>query len=198
MTTNKQLRVAQPGDTFILLVPSAQELQHLQQAQIDFQSQYGGQIVDHIHITCERFTPKRAGFPKECSAVLKHHIGNSTPFSVNSDAVIQFHAPYWKSHVVRWRIEDTPAWAAFRSLLAKTLKSIACPSHFDRHRRASCSILSLDGPITLDEKHTASSFYPQKLFTAHEVLISRLQENYQFEIIETIQLSGKENSTCQT
>lgn len=33
--------------------------------------------------------------------------------------------------------------------------------------------------------------FPQKLFTAQKVRISQLKENYEFEIIETIQLSGQ-------
>jgi len=189
MTTTKQPRVAKPGDTFILLVPSAQELHHLQQKQTEFQNQYGGQIMNHIHITCERFTPERAKFPQECFAVLKHQIANLAPFPVYSDAVIQFHAPYWQSNVLRWRIEGTTAWLDFRSLLTKTLKGIACPSHFDRQRSSTCSILTLDEPVELSVKHNRAN-NSHKLFTAQEVVISRLKENYQFEILETIQLSN--------
>jgi len=192
MTNTKRPRVAQPGDTFILLVPSAQELHHLHRKQNEFRNQYGGQLIDHIHITSERFSPKRTTSPKECSAVLRHHIGSLEPFPVFSDAVIQFHAPYWKSHVLRWRIQDTAAWLDFRNLLTKTLKGVDCPSHFDRHRRATCSILALADPVDLSEKHNSAN-NSQKLFTAKKVVISRLQNNYQFEIIETIQLSGSKS-----
>jgi len=175
MTNTKRPRVAQPGDTFILLVPSAQELHHLHRKQNEFRNQYGGQLIDHIHITSERFSPKRTTSPKECSAVLRHHIGSLEPFPVFS-----------------WRIQDTAAWLDFRNLLTKTLKGVGCPSHFDRHRRATCSILALDDPVNLSEKHNGAN-NSQKLFTAKEVVISRLQKNYQFEIIETIQLSGSKS-----
>jgi hypothetical protein len=190
MNQNKKSRVAFPGDTFILLAPSAQELHLLQQKQTEFQSQYGGKIVDYIHITCERFTPKRTDFPNECSAVLKHHISNLEPFPVFADALIQFHAPYWRNHVLRWRIQESASWENFRTVLAKTLKGIACPSHFDRYRRSTCSILTLEQAVPLMEKQHKLNF-PQKLFTAQKVRISQLKENYEFEIIETIQLSGQ-------
>jgi hypothetical protein len=193
MNQNQQSRVAIPGDTFILLAPSAQELRRLQQKQLEFQKQYGGHIVNHIHITSERFSPKREAFPQECAAVLKHHIANQVPFPVFADALIQFHAPYWKSHVLRWRVQDTDAWLNFRGILTKTLIGIACPSHFDRLRRSTCSILTLENPILLNENKHAPNF-PQKLFTAREVFISQLKENYQFEILETIQLSGQMSS----
>ncbi|MBE9523513.1 MAG: hypothetical protein IMY76_00335 [Chloroflexi bacterium] len=190
MSQNQQSRVAIPGDIFILLAPSAQELYLLRQKQLEFQRQYGGQIASHIHITSERLSPKYEGFPKECAAVIKHHIANLVPFPVFVDALIQFRAPYWKSHVLRWRVQDTDTWLNFREALAKTLKGIDCPSHFDRHRRSTCSILNLDNPITLNEKKHAANF-PYKLFTAREMYISQLKKNYQFEILETIQLSGK-------
>lgn len=189
MSNVKEQRAAKPGDTFILLVPPAQELHHLEKLQLGFQNQYSGKIVDHIHITCERFTPKREKFPQECSAVLRHHIGNLTPFTVFSDAVIQFYAPYWQNQVLRWRIEETAAWIEFRTLLRKTLEGIACPSHFDRQRRATCSILTLDKAAELGEKHDLA-IHSQKLFTAQEAVISQLHENHQFEILETIPFSG--------
>ena len=189
MNQNQESREAIPGDTFILVAPTAQELHLLQQKQLGFKKQYGGQIVNHIHITSERFSPIGAVFPKECAAVLKDRIANMVPFPVFADALIQFHARYWNSHVLRWRVQDTGTWVNFRRILAKTLKEIACPSHFNRHRRSTCPILTLDNPITLHEKNHAPNF-PQKLFTAKEVYISQLNENHLFEIIETVQLSG--------
>ena len=193
MSQYQESRAAIPGDTFILLAPSAQELGRLLQMQLELQKQYGGQIVPHIHITTERFSPKRAAFPQECAAVLKHHISNFTSFPVFADGLIQFNARYWKSHVLRWRVQDSDTWLNFRRILANTLKGIACPSHFDRHRRSTCSILSLEKPITLNEIQHALN-YPQKLFTAREVHISQLKENNQFEILDTIQLSSKMSS----
>ncbi len=190
MNQNQQSRVAIPGDTFILLAPTAQELHHLRHKQIEFQKQYGGQIVNHIHITSERFSPKHTTFLTESVGVLKNHISNLVPFPVYADDLIQFHARYWKSHVLRWRVQDTDSWLNFRKVLEKSLKIIACPSHFDRHRRSTCSILTLENPVQLNEKQCAEKF-PQKLFTAQEVSISQLKGNYRFKILETIQLAGQ-------
>jgi len=63
---NNNQRKAQPGDFFILLVPSAQELHHLRRWQSELQAQYGGQKVDFLHITCQRFTPHNGQSEESC------------------------------------------------------------------------------------------------------------------------------------
>ncbi|MFH1634829.1 MAG: hypothetical protein ABIG63_12605, partial [Chloroflexota bacterium] len=92
-------RLAQPGDIFVLLVPVAQELQLLRKKQAELQAQCGGQIVDHVHITCQRFTPPWMQFAATCVATLTKEIRAFAPFPVFSDGLVQFRAPYWQTHV---------------------------------------------------------------------------------------------------
>jgi hypothetical protein len=181
-------RIAQPGDIFILLVPSAQELHLLRQWQADLQIRYGGKTVKHLHITSQRFTPHQDLLEESSLELLKNELQNLQPFPVFTDKLIQFYARYWDTLVLRWRVQGTDAYTRFRKVLDQTLEMIQCPSHFDRQRHASCGALNLDVGSDLEVNPPLRKF-PAYLFTARDLLISKLVGDNEFEIIETIKLS---------
>ena len=178
-------RIAQPGDIFILLVPSESELEQLRHKQIDLQSQYGGQLIDPIHITVERFSPGNELCTEDCITPIKRSLYQVQPFQLRTDALIQFFAPYWHSQVLRWRVQESAIWNDFRDLLERTLRDIGCPSHFVRRRHATCTILKLDGEIDLPPE---AQDFSLPLFTVRQIWISVLKEDGQFEILEKITL----------
>jgi hypothetical protein len=178
-------RIAQPGDIFILLIPAGPELDQLRRAQAALQSQYGGKLIDPIHITVERFSPGDGYCTQDCIPPIKKDLRGVQPFPIYTDALIQFFAPYWQSQVLRWRVADAPIWNDFRDLLESTLSEIGCPSHFVRRRHATCTILKLDGEIDLP---SGAQEFSMPLFTARQVLFSMLKEDGLFEIIDHIEL----------
>ncbi len=178
-------RIAQPGDIFILLVPTGDDLDRLQRLQGKLQAQYGGQPVTPIHVTVERFTPIDGKLTQDCIPALNEIISNIEPFQISTDALIQFYAPYWRSYVLRWRVKETDIWNKFRDLLEITLCEVQCPSHFTRRRHASCTILKLDNEVTLP----ANPFeIVQPLFVVREFWVSLLTEENQFDILEKLKL----------
>jgi hypothetical protein len=185
--TPPQQRTAQPGDIFILLVPTAQELHLLRQRQSDLAARYGGQVVANPHITCQRFSPNLAEPKSDCVAKLKTKLETIPRFPLYSDRLIQFYAPYWQNMVLRWRVQVTRPFAAFRNKLDRTLARLDCPSHFNRVRHASCTAINLEKAIDL-QANPAHGEFPTPLFTARECWVSALQEDGQFTILETIKL----------
>jgi hypothetical protein len=178
-------RIAQPGDFFLLLVPFGEDLERLRQEQWKWQSRYGGQIVEPIHITVERFSPKDKEFPFACVSRLRQKLESIKPFTISADAIIQFMAPYWQSYVLRWRVERSAAWQQFRDRIKYTLEEIDCPSHFDRRRHATCTILKLEGKVDLPSP-TPETDMP--LFLVQELRLSTLKYDREFEILEKIKL----------
>jgi hypothetical protein len=183
-------RTAQPGDIFLLLVPSAQELHQLRQWQYKFRERYGGQPVEFIHITCQRFSPGPYSLEVPCIEQLKNDIQNSQPFKINTDRLIQFYAPYWQRYVLRWRVQETISYSQFRDRLNTILIKTGCLSHFDRHRHATCPILNLGGKIDLEFNPPKTTF-PTELFTAKHLWVSKLQNDNRFEILEEITLQDQ-------
>jgi 2'-5' RNA ligase len=176
---------AKPGDIFLLLVPTGKDLEYLRQKSKKLHQRYGGQLVDPIHITVERFSPGEGQFPKECVQKIQKNLQGIQPFQLRTDSLIQFFAPYWQSPVLRWRVENSAQWKNFRNHLENTLREAGCPSHFTRRRHASCTILKLEKKIPLPEN---ASKVAQPLFTIREIRISQLQLNQAFEILEKIEI----------
>ncbi len=176
-------RAAQPGDIFLLLVPSGEELERLRREQHAMQAQFGGEIVRPIHITVERFAPQNGAPPLECVAKVQDSLSTIRSFPVKTDAIIQFFAPYWQSYVLRWRVERSPEWINFRDQIQTTLKVINCPSHFVRRRHATCTILKLESKVKLPSSSLEMS---RSLFKVQDLHISTLKENGKFEVLEKL------------
>jgi len=179
-------RIARPGDVFILIVPTDDDLERLRNQHLELQNKYGGQVVEPIHITVERFSPEEGTFTEDCIPTIKECVAKLQPFPISADALIQFYAPYWQSFVLRWRVKETPIWNNFRDLLEDTLNEVHCPSHFTRRRHASCTILKLDKEINLPGHPLMVT---QPLFMIQELWISLLREDHQFEILEKLELN---------
>ena len=180
-------RVAQVGDIFILLVPSGSDLQKLRKWQFEFQSKFGGQIVDFIHITCQRFSPKDDYYEDLCITNLARAFEQTESLAITTDKIIQFYARYWCNFVIRWRVEETPQYQKFRNMMESILLKINCPSHFSRLRHASCTALNLETKLDISNLNQQYQF-PQFLFTASELQVSKLLSDNQFEILATINL----------
>jgi hypothetical protein len=179
--------VAQPGDIFLLLVPSNNEKQRLRQRQADLQARYGGEPVAFPHITCQRFTPPEGQFPEACIASLKGELKAQPQFTIFTDKLIQFHAPYWGTQVLRWRVQESEEYAGFRELLDAALSKLKCSSHFKRQRHATCTALDLEDVVDL-ESNPAEGAFPAPLFIAREMLVSKLVDGNQFQILDNIYL----------
>ncbi len=183
--TSSNRRIAQPGDIFLLLVPSAQELHLLRQWQAELQDRYGGWIVDHVHVTSQRFTPRQDQHAEPCIDPLIEELQKLKTFPIFTDMLIQFYSPFGGTHVLRWRVKETDYYAEFRDKLDNILLKINCPSHFDRLRHATCTALNLEHKVELTAK-TPGRIFPAHLFNAREILISQLTDKNNFNILETI------------
>lgn len=180
-------RAAQPGDIFLLLIPSGEDLERLRHEQRAMQVQYGGHPVEPIHITVERFSPQEPQLPRECVTKLRDSLAAVQPFSIEANAIIQFLAPYWQSYVLRWRVQQSSAWVNFREQIKATLKDIDCPSHFVRRRHATCTILKLENKVTLPTPPPEISL---PLFIVKELRISTLRDDGYFEVLEKLKISS--------
>jgi len=178
-------RAAQPGDIFLLLIPPSKDKERLSCEQLDFQAQFGGQPVEPIHVTVERFSPDNQQLPQECVANLRENLSEMKSFPIMGDAIIQFFAPYWQSYVLRWRVQKTPEWIKFRDQIKSMLEHIDCPSHFDRRRHATCTILKLGNKVILP---TPPPIISMPLFKVQDLRISTLREDGNFEVLEKLKL----------
>lgn len=192
MSSKKQSpshRTARPGDIFILLVPTAQELHLLRERQLALQSRYGGEVVDFVHITCDRFSPEPERSEKNCINFLMSNLTSISPFMLYTDRLVQFFAPYWGMEVLRWQVQETKAYSWLRTLLADSLNQMGCASHFNRRKPTTCTALRLENKIDLAQ-FGEDGTYPTRLFEASNLWVSKLVREEEFEILERIRLEN--------
>lgn len=189
----KYQRIAQPGDLFILLVPDQDDQQRLQSWQDDLQARYGGQQIQPIHVTAARFTPQNGLGWRDCAQPLRAILRQQSSLELQTDALVQFFAPYWQSLVLRWRVAATPPWRRFRSNLELGLANIGCPSHFERRRHATCTALTLEQEVDLNAQPPERDL-PTRLFTAQIIWMSLLEPDGQFSLIDEVQLPNRKHA----
>lgn len=189
-------RVAQPGDICLLLTPAARELQRLRSHQIKLQASYGGKIFEHLHITCQRLNLDSEHDTLEFIDQLDKRVKWLKTFPLLADSIIQFHAPFWQTQVLRWRIQETEAWMKFKYDLRDILSAMDSPSHYDRIRRATCTALVLDSDGTMDLSEMLPTF-PLHLFMASQIEISRINKSNDFEYLGTVELDNAVSHTYQ-
>ena len=183
----KRLRTtARPGDLFILLFPTEAELPLLRRYQSTLQAQYGGRIYEELHITVQRFAPSPAQKLPDVLQALTSHVAQVQAFPIFAAALAQFYAAFWGTYVLRWRIQETPAWRAFRSQVETLLQSINCPPHYPSAQASTCSALETDDAVSLAPCSELS--FPCYLFTARHIVISRMERPGQFEHLASVML----------
>lgn len=138
-------KTAKPGDICILLIPTATELRVLRQQQVVLQAQYGGRIYEDIHVTCQRFTLPGEGTLADVVQYLIENFSCLPAFPLFADSLARFYSAFWQTYVLRWQVQKTPGWRAFRAALEMTLKAIDCLPHYAPEQRATCSALEMNG-----------------------------------------------------
>jgi hypothetical protein len=179
--TMPNLRSAQPGDICVLLLPEPADLIDIRRRQDRLVKTFGGWIAPEVHITCQRFKSPQARSLDEQVLRLRTVLGRQPAFVVQAARLVQFEAPFWQTHVLRWEIQTTPEFSAFIEGLDAALVEIGFEPHYPHDAPFTCSALDLLNPVLLDLAPPAE--YPLALFRAQRVVFSRVLGLNDFETI---------------
>jgi hypothetical protein len=173
--------IAQPGDICLLLVPDSQELERLREHLLNLQAAYGGEIVENLHVTCQRFRPDNAAHLAHITAGLVSELSSVKPFSLTPGSVITFRSEFWQSSVARWAVQTSPAWKSFLYGIDRILLEMSCAPHYPADKIPTCTALE---DISMDETahEKPKLVLPEALFEARKVLFSRIDGPGKFTI----------------
>lgn len=183
-------RIAKPGDVFLLLIPSPEELSLLQEEQRKLQSRFGGEIVNFVHVTCERFSPTKEEEEEHCVAYLRQNVTALSPFMLYAEKLVQFFAPYWGQEVLRWQVKENNDYTHLRRFIAASLDTTGCGSHFDLDKPTTCTSLRLEEKIELGSE-IALENSPFPLFKADHLWVSKLIGENEFTILAKIRMEDQ-------
>jgi hypothetical protein len=181
------VKPALPGDICLLLVPTKRETAVLHARQVKLHALFGGEIVDEMHITCQRFNfPKTVDQPWALRH-LQEKIASEKSFMVTSGNYIHFFSPFWGFYALRWHVLEDATWLNFRSKLESCLLEIGLSPHYPPEKHATCTALNLGHEINPNE--LAKDIFPIPLFRARKMVISRIIQRAEFEILGTFNLA---------
>jgi len=180
------VRAAKAGDICVLLMPDKLDLMNLRSSQEALVKAFDGWIVPEVHITCQRFNPEGVHDIKALLPGLTEKIAKLSSFPIYADGLVQFMAPFWQTHVLRWQIQETPSWMRFIDGLDQSLRVGGLEPHYPHDRPFTCSALDLINPVQLE--YAPKMTYPKLLFNAHRVVFSKILGLNDFETLGTAEL----------
>lgn len=180
------VRAAKAGDICVLLMPEKAELINLRRVQETLAQTFDGWIVPEVHITCQRFNPEGIENIKGMLPAIAERIAKLKSFPIYSDGLTQLLAQFWQTHVLRWKVQETPAWNKFVEGLDQALRESGLDLHYPHDKPFTCSALDLINPVQLE--YAPQMTYPRYLFNARKVVFSRILGLNDFETLATAEL----------
>jgi hypothetical protein len=181
-------RPAQPGDLFLLLEPSDAERAAVRELQKALQARFGGQPQAYVHLTCQRFDLDGGAALEPLVARLRSALGDSRPLPIRAADLIAYGSTFWQTRLLRWRIEPSDELLAFRALIDQTLRDQGIAPHYPWISFHVTALEGVDGRAG-DAPELAEGL-PRSLFVARQVVLSRLREGFEFDLLAGIDLAG--------
>ena len=160
----------------------------MRERQEALQARVGGRPQDYVHLTCQRFDLNGGQALEPVIAGLRSALGGCRPLPIRAAGFIASGSPFWQTRLLRWRIEPTDELLAFRALIDQSLQDQGIAPHYPW---SSFHVTALEGVDGRDgdasEREDAS---PRSLFVARQVVLSRLREGFEFDLLAGIDLAG--------
>lgn len=186
-----KLRTGILGDIFVLVEPAQSETAVLHQKQKFLQSVFGGQLHKRIHLTCQRFELPDDRYLNEVIQQLKAKMERIQPFQLISDSLVHIYAPFWQSHLLRWQIQETEDILYLGELIEDGLRAAGIMPHFPQTSSRKPTLVTALEEVsrTAFEQHLDEIAFPQYLFTARHIVLSKIVGQAEFKILKAIPLS---------
>ena len=183
------IKPARPGDICILLEPNdAAEVNALRQRQLELQQHYGGQVMEPVHVTCQRFVLANPEQYPALVAQLSSLAASYQHFEVSAQGLVPLYSNYRQVHILKWEILREARLVSFSAQLERILEITGITSLYPPGWVSTLvtalediSALALGEPCLFEE--------PYKLFTPRILTLSKIHGPSEFEILEQIQSS---------
>jgi hypothetical protein len=178
----------------VLLLPDQDEADRLRQMQASLRSVFGGTPHEPVHLTCQRFAMVDEHALRDIIHHLEARLALVPPVPVIAASVAEMEHRFWQSRLLRWRIQVT---AEVRHLVksiedglvaARVTPHFPCDSGWVPTRVTALEGISLGRNL---HRRLSEDPFPLHLFTGRQVILSSIVGQRAFEILWTMQLTGK-------
>ncbi|MCU0486771.1 MAG: hypothetical protein MUC85_11760 [Anaerolineales bacterium] len=183
------LRIGQPGDITLLLEPvDPVEIKDMRKHQFALQEHYGGELMEPVHLTCQRFTLNDEQYYPWLLETLTAFAAQYEPFTLQAQGLLPFYSEYRQVSLLKWEVVLDPRLESFSArlehiLMQPWITSLYTPGWVSTLVTALVNI----NPETTQPLERLSSF-PHPLFMPGILTISKLQRPSEFEIMDKLPL----------
>ncbi len=181
-------RTAQFGDICILLEPLESERARLRQLQEELQMRFGGVPHRNVHFTMQRFVLPDERVLSPLVAALQSALLTFPPFRIVAEGLKTGQHAFWGSCLLRWRIRGSKPLEDFLHVVDATLLAQGLAPHFPSAAGWRPTLITALEEVT--ECDVALERAPSYLFTASQVVLSRIRGRDDFKILAVIRLAG--------
>jgi hypothetical protein len=184
-------RETRPGDLFVLLVPSEGEVTPAGQMQLELQAFFGGRPVNPVHVTCERFELSDQQRLEEITRRLKQQAKMQSSFPVTAFSVKTIRSDFRGVHILKWLVDLSDPLSQWINFVGDTLDAIGA-RRFYGSLGGIWTVTALEGIEEMNTKPFLSqAAFPQYLFTARQIILSRILGPDKYETLGRFDLSDQ-------
>lgn len=179
-----QVRPGQAGDICVLLVPTdPAEISRLSQHQRALQAYFGGDLIEQVHWTCQRFECQNPKLTRILIQKSRQTLAALAPFPLVALSLQPLYVPILGTSVLKWRIEVTEKLLHFEQTIRQFLLAEEITPLF----KFTSSLVSALKEVPKVTPKSIQDYGPVNypLFTAGQIIWSRIQGPDQFEILAT-------------
>jgi len=167
-------RRTRPGDLFVLLVPRKVEETPAVQMQRELQVFFKGRPVNPVHVTCERFELRDQQNLEEIIGRLEQQAKLQSSFPVTAFSVEMIKGDFRGGYLLKWLVYLSDPLSQWIDFVGGTLDAIGA-RRFYHSLGDMWTVTALEGIEEMDTlPFLAQAIFPQDLFTAGQILISRI------------------------
>lgn len=173
-----------PGTLFVLLTPSdEEEIQQLRQRQEELQRLVGGEPIEPVHLTCQKFELPDDEMILSFSERLETTLDHVTPFAVTAFSACPMYSEFRGSHILKWEVFAGDMLTLACNCIEATIEAHDGSSYYEPGWTPSLVTALRDIPRGSVKAKLRAVDFPYPLFTANHVVISRFEATSQFETL---------------
>ena len=190
------VRPAQLGDICLLLEPKRDdEILNLKQWQTDLLSRFGGEPIERVHLTCQRFACLDDNRIQAFTTSLEQTVSTVDPFPLTAISLQTLLVAFRKTHILKWQVQVTDEVQQFATTVESLLGVVGIePLYISGFTSSLVAALKDVSELAADRLSSYGSF-PHHLFTAEQAVLSKIMGANEFEILASVEI-GTRSLTC--
>ena len=183
------VRTALPGDYFLIASPEGDELRRVLELQREVAEAVGGQIVDDIHLTLQRFEIANPSMEDATVDAIAGAVADQKPPDVIASRLFTSLHRYFNRNSIRWDIESTQDLGRLTLLTAQAIMHVGGKSHWPN---ADAPIAQFMTAVWTDAEAVIPDpvlkTYPKRIMGVSRLIVTCLEEQGTFRTVREIRI----------